>query len=138
MDKATLEKQHPALFAQLKTEFAAEATATATTAGAAAERQRIADVCAQSLAGHEALIETMALDGKTTGAEAAMAVLAAERTRLASAGASHFKDAPAAAKHGAAPSDAKKTPAQQAAEATTLAKSKGISVVAALKELGYA
>lgn len=142
MDRKELEQQHPALFAQLKNEFSAEATAavtaTATAAGAAAERQRIADVRAQSLTGHEALIETLAADGKTTGPEAAMAVLAVERTRAAGAAASHFADAPPPASHAAAPSDAKKTPAVQAAEATALAKSKGISVVAALKELGFA
>lgn len=142
MDRKELELQHPALFAQLKNEFSAEATATATAtataAGAAAERQRIADVRAQSLTGHEALIDTLAADGKTTGPEAAMAVLAVERTRAAGAAAAHFADAPPAASHAAAPSDAKKTPAVQAAEATALAKTKGISVVAALKELGFA
>lgn len=47
--------------------------------GAAAERQRIADVRAAALPGHEALIEQLAFDGKTTGAEAALKVLAAER-----------------------------------------------------------
>ena len=142
MDRKELELQHPALFAQLKNEFSAEATAaataTATAAGAAAERQRIADVRAQSLTGHEALIEMLAADGKTTGPEAAVAVLAVERTRAAGAAAAHFTDAPAAASHAAAPSDAAKTPAVKATEATALAKSKGISVVAALKELGYA
>jgi capsid assembly protease len=138
MDRKELEQQHPALFAQLKNEFSAEATATATAAGAAAERQRGADVRAQSLAGHEALIEQLAADGKTTGPEAAMAVLTAERTRAAGAAAAHFADAPGAASHAAAPSDAAKTPAAQAAEATTLSKTKGISIVAALKELGFA
>jgi signal peptide peptidase SppA len=49
-------------------------------AGAAAERQRIQDVEAQALPGHEALIQTLKFDGKTTGAEAATQVLAAERT----------------------------------------------------------
>lgn len=143
MDRKELEQQHPALFAQLQSEFTAaataEATATATAAGAAAERQRSADVRAQSLAGHEALIETLAADGKTSGAEAAMAVLAAERTRMAGAAAAHAADAPPAAKHAAAPEDkAKKTRAEQAVEAQALAKSKGIDIVAAFKELGYA
>jgi signal peptide peptidase SppA len=49
-------------------------------AGATAERQRIQDVEAQALPGHEALIQTLKFDGKTTGAEAASQVLAAERT----------------------------------------------------------
>ena len=144
MDRATLEQQHPALFAQLKAEFSATATpgadvtAAATAAGAAAERQRINDVRAQTLPGHEKLVETLAFDGKTTAAEAAMAVMAAERQRVASAAAAHAADAPAAVPHAAAPADAGKTKAEQAAEATALAKQKGISVVTALKELGYA
>jgi ClpP class serine protease len=49
-------------------------------AGAAAERQRIQEVEAQALPGHEALIQTLKFDGATTGAEAATQVLAAERT----------------------------------------------------------
>jgi len=67
MDKATLQKDHPALAAELAQE------------AAAAERQRILDVEAQSLPGHEALIATLKADGKTTGAEAALAVLNAEK-----------------------------------------------------------
>lgn len=51
-------------------------------AGAEKERQRIKDVRAQLLPGHEALIEQMASDGKTTGAEAAKEVLAAEKKRI--------------------------------------------------------
>lgn len=49
--------------------------------GAAAELQRVRDVQAASLPGHEALIATLMFDGKTTGAEAALKVLAAERTK---------------------------------------------------------
>lgn len=142
MDRATLEQQHPALFAQLQAEISATATAaataTATAAGAAAERQRISHVRAQALPGHESLIEALAFDGKTTGAEAAMAVLVAERARTASAAAAHAADAPAAVPHASAPSDAALTPQAKAAEASALAKTEGISVVAALKKLGYA
>jgi capsid assembly protease len=47
--------------------------------GAAAERQRITDVRAQLIPGHEALIEQLAMDGKTTGPEAAAKVVAAEK-----------------------------------------------------------
>ena len=138
MDRVTLEQQHPALFAQLQSEFTATATATATAAGAAAERQRITDVRAQTLPGHEALVEALAFDGKTTGPEAAMAVNAAERARTAAAAAAHAADAPAAVPHATAPSDTTKTRAQKATEAQALAKAKGIDIVAALKELGYA
>ena len=48
----------------------------------ATELKRINDVRAQSLPGHEALIEGPTLDGKTTGAETAEAVAAAEQARL--------------------------------------------------------
>jgi ATP-dependent Clp protease, protease subunit len=51
--------------------------------GAEGERQRIADVRAQLIPGHEALIEELAGDGKTTGAEAAQQVVAAERAAKA-------------------------------------------------------
>jgi len=67
MDIETLKAEHPAVFDAIKAE------------GATAERQRIRDVLAQALPGHEALIQTLAFDGKTTGPEAASAVLAAER-----------------------------------------------------------
>ncbi|WP_382155415.1 S49 family peptidase [Hydrogenophaga sp. ANAO-22] len=63
--------------------------------GAAAERQRIADVRAQTLPGHEALVEQLAFDGKTTGPEAASAVLKAERERIESAGKALRSEAPA-------------------------------------------
>ena len=62
--------------------------------GAAAERERITQVRAQSLPGHEALIERLAFDGKTTGPEAASVVLKAERDRLGQQAASLASDAP--------------------------------------------
>ena len=51
--------------------------------GAESERQRIADVRSRSMPGHEALIDRLAADGKTTGVEAGDAVLTAEKTALA-------------------------------------------------------
>lgn len=47
--------------------------------GAAAERQRIKDVESQMLPGHTALVEQMKWDGQTTGAQAAVKVLQAEK-----------------------------------------------------------
>ena len=87
---------HPALVEQIR----ATAHAAGLAAGATAERDRITAVRAQSLPGHEALVERLAFDGRTTGSEAAMAVLAAARSATANAAAAHFADAP----HGAAPS----------------------------------
>lgn len=51
-------------------------------AGAKAERERIQAVRAQAMPGHEKLIDTLAFDGKTTGPEAAVAVLDAERAMV--------------------------------------------------------
>lgn len=63
--------------------------------GAAQERERIQAVEGQCIAGHEALIERLKYDGKTTAGEAAMAVNAAERKVRAGAAAALASDAPA-------------------------------------------
>lgn len=68
---AAFAAEHPAVAAELRTQ------------GATAERQRIADVRAQLLPGHEALIDSLAADGATTGPMAAVAVLNAERAAAA-------------------------------------------------------
>jgi capsid assembly protease len=131
MDRATLEQQHSALFAQLRQEFMS--------AGAEAERNRVAAVRAQSLPGHEALIEQLATDGKTTGDQAAAAVLAAERKSRQAAIDAHASDAPPAAKPSAAPGDQEKTKQQQVEEAQAYMKAnKGVDLVGALKALGHA
>jgi len=65
-------------------------------AGAEAERARIQAVEAQTMPGHEALIATLKFDGKTTGEQAAVQVLGAERKKLAAMGADLAKDAPKA------------------------------------------
>lgn len=67
MDKDTLQKEHPELLAALQTEAAAQ------------ERARIQAVESQALPGHDALIQTLKFDGKTTGDQAAAQVLAAEK-----------------------------------------------------------
>lgn len=48
-------------------------------AGTEAERERIKAIRALGVAGHEELMETMLWDGKTTAAEAALKILAAEK-----------------------------------------------------------
>lgn len=97
LSRATFESDHPALFAQIRAEF--------TSAGAAAERDRIASVRAQSLPGHEKLIEQLAADGKTTGPEAAAAVLAAERSARQAQATALANDAPTPAPASAAPAN---------------------------------
>lgn len=86
MDRATLEAQHPQLFASLQSEF--------TAAGAAAERARIQAVESALIPGHEALIAALKFDGKSTGGDAALAVNAAERALRTSQGAALNSDAP--------------------------------------------
>lgn len=60
-------------------DLCAQIQAQASSAGATAERTRILDVEAQSLPGHEALIQTLKADGKTTGPEAAVRIIQADR-----------------------------------------------------------
>lgn len=83
---------------ELAAQFAAEnpeAAAVLRAEGATAEVTRAASVREQLIPGHEALIERLAADGKTTGAEAAMAVLAAERNSRQAAATARLNDAPA-------------------------------------------
>jgi len=62
--------------------------------GAASERARIQAVEAQAIPGHEALITALKFDGKSTGGDAAMAVLAAEKQTRTAAQAANAADAP--------------------------------------------
>lgn len=80
----------------------ASALAQGRAEGAAAERARIADVRAQSLPGHQALIEALAADGHTTGPQAASIVLAAERKLRETQASAEVNDAPKAVKTSAA------------------------------------
>ena len=70
-----------------------EAAAMLRAEGAEGERDRIAAVRAQSLPGHEALIEKLAADGKTTGPEAAVQVVAADRVRQQNLAQARLNDA---------------------------------------------
>jgi capsid assembly protease len=138
MDRKALEEQHPALFAQLKTEFTAEGETAGKSAGAAAELQRIQDVRAQVLPGHEALVEGLAMDGKTTGAQAAAIVIAAERKQREDAAAAFDKDAPPAVDPSAAPSNVSLDDTQKVVQAKAYAKEHGCDFVAAMKALNFA
>ena len=57
----------------------AQGTENGEKAGADKERARIQSVFAQSLPGHEKLINTLAFDGETTGEQAAVKILAVEK-----------------------------------------------------------
>lgn len=83
---------------EIAAKFAAEhpeAVAIVRAEGAEGERARIQAVREQAMPGHEALIEALAADGKTTGPEAAVQVLAAERSRVAGVASAREADAPA-------------------------------------------
>lgn len=82
--------------------------------GATAERDRIQAVRAQSIRGHEALIEQLAFDGITSGPEAAVQILAAEKNLQVKAAADLAASGPKPAPFAAAPAD--KTAEQLAAE----------------------
>jgi capsid assembly protease len=117
----------------------AEAAQALRAQGAEQERERIAAVRAQMLPGHAALIERLAADGKTTGAEAAMAVLAAERQARESQATARAADAPKPVAMEPATEDkpaTEKSRAQLAAEADAYAKQHNVSFVAACAALG--
>jgi ClpP class serine protease len=65
--------------------------------GAEGELARVKDVLAQSMPGHEDLVNQLAFDGKTTGAEAAVQILAAERKTRGDRLTTARSEAPAAA-----------------------------------------
>jgi len=95
------------------------------TAGATAERERIQAVEGQLIPGHEALINTLKFDGKSTAGDAAMAVNAAERTVRETQGKAMAGEAPPALKlvpaatvtAPAAAADDKSLPIEQRAKA---------------------
>ncbi len=91
MDLEKLKTEHPDLYNQVfalgreaaqganADEIRAAALEEGRKLGAEAERERIQAVEAQALPGHEELIATLKYDGKTTGPEAALQILNAEK-----------------------------------------------------------
>ena len=130
LTRASLEKDHAALFAELRGEFMAM--------GATSERQRIQGVLDQAIPGQEALVNGFAFDGKTTPGEAAIAVNQAHRADLGKQASQFANDAPAAAPASAVnPAQSTKTKTQMAAEAKAYAAEHGMSIAAAFQHLGY-
>lgn len=107
--------------------------------GASAERERVKAVRAQLVPGHEALIELLVADGKSTAGDAALAIVAATQKQTAAAAAAHAADAPAAAPNATAANDerTKKTKAEWTAEAKAYASKNNVEFMAALKAIGY-
>ncbi len=76
---ALLEKDAPELLAEIRQAAKAEGLTEGVAKGSADELGRIKAVSEQSMIGHETLISSLMFDGKTTGPEAAVQVLAAEK-----------------------------------------------------------
>lgn len=74
-----LAERSPELLAKIQASAKAKGHTEGLAAGATAEKNRIQEVLAQSMAGHDVLVQGLAFDGKTTGPEAAVQVLAAEK-----------------------------------------------------------
>lgn len=134
LSRESLERDHAALFAQLRSDFMA--------VGAAAERERIQAVESQLIPGHEAVINTMKFDGKSTGGDAAQAVLAAEKKLRMSAVEKLASDAPAPVRQAPAAtvdaSDASKPLSRTELDAKAkeyMAKNSGVDYVAAVRIL---
>lgn len=81
--KEQIQAEHPALADAFRAE------------GASAERARIQAVEAQAIPGHEDLIAAMKFDGKSSAGDAALAVLAAEKTSRAAHATAALNEAPA-------------------------------------------
>lgn len=91
MNRQDLAAQHPELLQTILAE------------GAASERTRIQSVKSALIPGHEALIESLMFDGKTSGGDAALQVNAAERLVREKQGAAANSEAPKPAPQAAAP-----------------------------------
>lgn len=88
--------------------------------GAAAERARIQAVEEQGMPGHEALVQSLKFDGRTSGPEAAAQVLAAHKKHLAKTAQDLASDAPPpVAPSTLAPSEPKPVTAQELAAKAT-------------------
>lgn len=79
LTRETIERDHPEIAQAIRDEGYGAGLEAGTKSGADAERARILDVEAQCLPGHEKLLARLKADGKTSGAEAAVQILAAEK-----------------------------------------------------------
>lgn len=83
LDITAIKEQFPDIVSALQAE------------GAEAERARIASCEASSLLGFEAIVDCMKLDGKSTGADVAMAIIAEQKKQQASHAKAFVDNAPA-------------------------------------------
>lgn len=101
--------------------------------GAVQERARIQAVLAQSLPGHEALVQQLAFDGQTSGDQAAAAVLCAERQHRERQVADLRADVPRPLPHDASAADAGGDPNPQPA-ASPMARAHTLAQAIAAKQ----
>jgi hypothetical protein len=132
MDLNTLKTEHPDTYNAILEQGRSEGH----TQGATAERERILGIETHAGPGHAELITEMKADGKTTPDQAAARILAAERASLAKAGADLRSDAPTPVPSADTPTNQEGDKDALVAKARALSKEKGITLVAALKELG--
>jgi hypothetical protein len=116
MDLKQLKTEHPELVVALSAEIVAGLqdqelrqhnpglATTLLAQGAQQERERIADVRSQMLPGHEGLIAQLELDGTSTGADAAKAIVAAEKLARTKAAETFGQGANPPVNHGGDPS----------------------------------
>lgn len=83
LDILAIKEQFPEIVSALQAE------------GAEAERARIADCESVALSGHESIVNAMKLDGKSTGADVARAIIAAEKSLQANRAVAFVDNAPA-------------------------------------------
>lgn len=83
MNADELKAKHPELYNSIVQDGVKAGVQQGVQQGREAEAKRRSDVLAQALPGHEALVDEMLNDGKTTGPEAAQRILQAERARQA-------------------------------------------------------
>jgi len=138
---STLKADHPDVYQSVFAEGVASLNLDESQAlGATQERERIQAVEAQCMAGHEELIASLKFDGKTTGGEAAVAVLKAEnelRSSNLNAVQNREKPLPAVKTPSASSNANAKEMAQQATQMVAEAAGKGItmSVAQAMKKI---
>lgn len=131
MNLEELRQTHPDLCAAL----VEEGRIAGFQAGVSAESTRIKDVEAQSMAGHETLITSLKFDGKTTGPEAAVQILAAEKSLQNKAAAEVLANAPEALTFVAAPAK-EAVPQAKTAEQTQDIANKAQQLVTAANARG--
>jgi len=83
MDLKDLKEKHADLYTAVFEEGKKTGLEEGAAAGSTAQLERIKSVKAVAMPGHEALIESLMFDGKTSGPEAAMAVVSAENKKRA-------------------------------------------------------